>query len=98
MELGSGVALAGLCVSGGAVAITAIRTFANKREGPIGPSGLDGINGKDGINGRNGLYSMYPCGEHSGLVASLDGISKNQDRQDKWLSEIAADVKMLLRK
>jgi len=76
MELGSGIAVAGLCVSGGAVAITAIRTFAK----------------------RNGNPSDFPCKEHSGIVACLESIEKNQDRQEKWLGEISTDVKKLLEK
>ena len=91
MELGSGVAVAGLCVSGGAVAITAIRTFATKTI--VG--GTDGINGKDG---RNGTDASFPCVAHSGLVACLEGIEKNQDRQEEWMKEISTDVKELLRK
>ena len=88
MELGSGIAIAGLCVSGGAVAITAIRTFSTKTIG--------GMNGKDGVDGKNGLDSIFPCKEHSGLVACLQSIEKNQDRQEKWLSEISSDVKRIL--
>jgi len=38
MELGSGIAVAGLCISGGAVAITAIRTFAKRPNAVIGVS------------------------------------------------------------
>ncbi len=79
MELGSGVALAGLCISGGAVAITAIRTFAGK--------------GK-----KDGNCPTILCKEHSGLVACLESIEKNQERQEKWLGEISSDVKNLLRR
>ena len=89
MELGSGIALAGLCVSGGAVAITAIRTFGGRR---------DPINGKDGINGKNGLSAVFPCKDHSGIVVGLNNIKENQDKQEKWLGEISKDVKELLQR
>ena len=90
MELGSGIALAGFCVSAGAISITAIRTFASRT---IENHGKDGENGRDG---RNGLDAIFPCKEHSGIVACLDNIEKTQDRQEKWLSEISADVKRIL--
>jgi hypothetical protein len=92
MELGSGIAIAGLCVSGGAVAITAIRTFSGRI---VEGSGKDGADGK---NGRNGTDAAFPCVAHSGLVASLEGIEKNQDRQEKQLSDISSDIKRLLQK
>jgi hypothetical protein len=84
MDLGSGIALAGFCVSGGAVAITAIRTFSVK-------DSHNGIDGKNGVNGKNGIDAAFPCKEHSGIVASLKS-------QERWLSEISNDVKTLLRK
>ena len=76
MELGSGVGLAGMCISGGAVAITAIRTFAK----------------------RNSSNRCAPCKDHSGIVVCLENIEKNQDRQERWLGEIAADVKEILQR
>jgi len=81
MDLGSGVAVAGLCVSGGAVAITALRTFNSPEK----------TNGK-----KNGLDSVFPCREHSGLVATLASISQSSERHEEWLKEIAADIKTLL--
>ncbi len=95
MELGSGIAIAGLSVSCGAVAITAIRTFSSRT---VENHGSNGADGRDGQNGKNGLDAVFPCREHSGIVACLEGIGKNQDRQDKWLSEISSDVKRLLQK
>ena len=89
MELGSGIAIAGLCISGGAVAITAIRTFGR----PIG-----GIDGKGGINGKNGLNAVFPCKDHSGIVVGLDAIKANQERQEAWMRSISSDVKRLLEK
>ncbi len=83
MELGSGIALGSLCIAAGAVAITAIRASSN-------------ANVTIGKNGKNGMQS--PCKEHSGIVACLDNIEKNQDRQEKWLQEISMDVKEILRK
>jgi hypothetical protein len=90
MDLGSGVALGALCISGGAVAITAIRTFC----GPSPTSnGKDGI---DGVNGRNGQDATFPCAAHSGVIVGIANIEKNQERQDKWLDQISCDVKKLL--
>ena len=40
----------------------------------------------------------YPCKEHSGVMQCLESIEKTQDRQEKWLGEIAGDMKTLLRK
>lgn len=87
MELGSGIALAGLCISGGAVAITAIRTFGNR---PMA------VNGRNGINGKNGSDACSPCKDHSGVIACLDSIEKSQDRHEKWMETISLDVKSLL--
>jgi hypothetical protein len=85
MDIGNGVAIAGLCVSGGAVAITAIRTFVGR--------------GKENYkNGGNGGGGAFPCKEHSGLVVCLEGIEKNQERQERWLGEISQDVKNLLKR
>jgi len=100
MELGSGIAIAGLCVSGGAVAITAIRTFASRTivGGVDGVNGKDGRNGSNGTNGRNGLDSIFPCKEHSGIVASLGGIKESQERQEKWMQDISKDVRRILEK
>lgn len=89
MDLGSGIALGALCVSGGAVAITAVRTFCGRREV---------MNGKDGINGKNGLNAVFPCKDHSGIVVGLNNIKENQDKQEKWLGEISRDVKELLQR
>ena len=93
MELGSGIALAGLCVSGGAVMITAIRTYAPKKNGV---DGVNGINGKNGVNGHDSI--SFPCKEHSGIVVSLSAIKESQTRQEKWLSEISSDVRRILEK
>jgi len=84
IDLGSGIALAGFFVSGGAVAITVIRTFYNGSK-----------NGKDE---KNSFNTAFPCKEHSGIVAGLGSIKETTDRQEKWLSEISRDVKVLLRK
>lgn len=89
MELGSAVALGSLCISGGAVAITAIRTFGNR------PAA---INGRNGANGKNGTDFCSPCKEHSGVMACLDSIEKSQDRHEKWMETISGDVKKLLAK
>jgi len=98
MELGSGIAIAGLCVSGGAVAITAIRTFASRTivGGVDGANGRDGRNGADGHNGRDSI--SFPCREHSGIVASLGGIKESQERQEKWMQDISKDVRRILEK
>jgi hypothetical protein len=90
MELGSGIALAGFCVSAGAVSITAIRTFSSRT---IENKAKNGANGRDG---RNGIDAVFPCREHSGVIACLESMKENQGRQDLWLKEIAADVKRLL--
>jgi len=95
VELGNGIAIAGLCVSGGAVAITAIRTYAVR---VMADGGRNGMNGTNGCDGHNGLDAVFPCKEHSGIVACLEGIEKTQDRQERWLSEISSDVKRLLQK
>ncbi len=89
MELGSGIALAGLCISSGAVAITAIRTFGGRA------SGKNGINGQ---NGKNGIDAIFPCKEHSGIVMCLENIEKTQDRQEEWLTDISKDIKQLLKR
>jgi hypothetical protein len=88
MDLGSGIACGSLCVAGGAVAITAIKTFSVKQTDCI--NGKDGINGINGINGKNGAEGIFPCKEHSGVVKAME-------THERWLIEIAADVKQLLR-
>ena len=98
MELGSGIAIAGLCVSGGAVAITAIRTYS-QRTIVGGTDGVNGINGHDGRNGNDGHDSIsFPCREHSGIVVALNGIKESQDKQEKWMSDISKDVRRILEK
>lgn len=83
MELGSGIALGALCVSGGAVAITAVRTFGGR---------------KKVMNGKDGLNAVFLCKEHSGIVVGLNNIKENQDKQERWLEEISRDVKELLQR
>ena len=89
MELGSGVAIAGIAIPAAAVAITAIRVFSTER------SGTKSTNGGGNGNGNRGSIL---CKEHSGLVACLHAIEENQTRQEKWLGEISGDVKNLLRR
>jgi hypothetical protein len=84
LELGSGIAIAGLCVSGGAVAITAIRTFYSPRK--------QAEVRKSDFATRQGFF---PCQEHSGIVACLGNIEKTQARQEEWLKEIRNDLKGL---
>jgi hypothetical protein len=92
MEIGSGIAIAGVCISGGAITITAIRTFASRTIENRGKNGLDGPPGRDGLG------AIFPCKAHSGLVACFESIQKTQDRQELWLNEISKDIKQLLRR
>jgi hypothetical protein len=86
MDLGSGIAIAGIAIPTAAVAITAIKTFAVDRSGLARKA--------EGENGNGN----FPCKEHSGLVMCLENIEKNQERQEKWLGEISTDVKHLLQR
>ncbi len=88
MELGSGIAMAGLCISGGAVVITVIRTF--------GKPSQKGQNGVNGVNGKNGKDACFPCKEHSGVMVCLESIEKGQDRHEEWMKSISSDIKILL--
>lgn len=83
MDLGSGIAIGGFWIAAAPVAIVAIRTINNKS--------------RDG-SGKNDLDAVYPCAAHSGFGARLDGLKEGQDRQEKWMSEISADVKRILQR
>lgn len=78
MEIGSGIALAGVSASIGAVLITAIRSYA--------PPGVEKKCDGD------------VCQQHSGIIIGIEGIRKSLDRQEKSISEINHDVKMMMRK
>lgn len=83
MDLGTGVALGGLCVSAGAVCITAIRSSTKK---PMNGNGLH----------ANGLLAHPLCSEHSGVAECLKAIKETGNRHEEWLGEISKDVKALV--
>lgn len=84
MEIGTGIALGTLCISAGAVCITAIRA----RSSPEG-------NGNGNGNGKEKVHPL--CAEHSGVRACLDAIQETGERHEKWLSSISTDLKELLK-
>lgn len=53
------------------------------------------INSRKGCAEKGGGVPKL-CSEHSGLVAGILSIKESQDRHEKWLYEIAQDVKLLL--
>lgn len=82
IDLGTGIAIAGVSISGGAVAITALKVRYNQKPPTYGTSPTNG---------------HWVCREHSGLVADMRAIKETSQRQEQWLQSIANDIQQMAR-